>query len=146
MPKVVKQRCLEQDLNPQPTDRKPKCLTRCTTAPPQDLSRQCKCIVKPHLNRFTALFPGPPSEPVPEENLRTSSCKGRLTETDTQTIRLGTTPSGLTSATSTIPPFCKCTVKQRHIFKQLRFCTYPQKTGLSQKQNKPAAVFKITQM
>ena len=33
MPKVVTQRCLEQDLNPRPTDRKPKCLTRCTTAP-----------------------------------------------------------------------------------------------------------------
>ena len=35
MPKVVTQRCLEQDLNLQPTDRKPKCLTRCTTAPPR---------------------------------------------------------------------------------------------------------------
>ena len=34
MPKVVTQRCLEQDLNPRPTDCKPKCLTRCTTAPP----------------------------------------------------------------------------------------------------------------
>ena len=28
------QHCLEQDLNPRPTDRKPKCLTRCATAPP----------------------------------------------------------------------------------------------------------------
>ena len=34
MPKVVTQRCLEQDLNPRPTDRKPECLTRCTTASP----------------------------------------------------------------------------------------------------------------
>jgi len=34
LPKVVMQRCDEQDLNPRPTDRKPKCLTRCTTAPP----------------------------------------------------------------------------------------------------------------
>jgi len=34
LPKVVTQRCLEQDLIPRPTDRKPKCLTRCTTAPP----------------------------------------------------------------------------------------------------------------
>ena len=34
MPTVVTQRCLEQDLNPRPTDRKPKCLTRCTTASP----------------------------------------------------------------------------------------------------------------
>ena len=34
MPKVVTQRCLEQDLKPRPTDLKPKCLTQCTTAPP----------------------------------------------------------------------------------------------------------------
>ena len=34
LPKVLTQRCLEQDLNPRPTDRKPKCLTRCTTTPP----------------------------------------------------------------------------------------------------------------
>jgi len=27
LPKVVTQRCLEQDLNLRPTDRKPKCLT-----------------------------------------------------------------------------------------------------------------------
>ena len=32
MPKVVTQRCLEQDLNPRPTDRKPKCLS---VAPPR---------------------------------------------------------------------------------------------------------------
>jgi len=31
--------------------------------------------------------------------------KGRLKEADTPTIRLGATPSGLTSATSTIPPY-----------------------------------------
>jgi len=37
-------------------------------------------------------------EPVPEENFLTLWCKGRLTEADTPTIRLGTTPSGLTSA------------------------------------------------
>jgi len=34
LPKVVTQRCLEQHLNLRPTDRKPKCLTRYTTAPP----------------------------------------------------------------------------------------------------------------
>ena len=39
-----------------------------------------------------------PGEPVPEENFWTLWCKGRLTETDTLTIRLGATPSGLTSA------------------------------------------------
>jgi len=32
-------------------------------------------------------------------------CKGRLTEADTQTIRLGATPSGLTSAHLHHPPF-----------------------------------------
>jgi len=39
-----------------------------------------------------------PGEPVPEENFWTSWCKGRLKEADTPTIRLGATPSGLTSA------------------------------------------------
>ena len=34
LPKVVTQRCLEQDLNPRPTDRKVQRSTRCTTAPP----------------------------------------------------------------------------------------------------------------
>jgi len=34
---------------------------------------------------------------VPEENFWTSWCKGRLTEADTPTIRLGATPSRLTS-------------------------------------------------
>ena len=39
-------------------------------------------------------------EPVPEENFWTLWCKGRLTEADTPTIRLGATPSGITSAQS----------------------------------------------
>jgi len=43
-------------------------------------------------------------EPVPEENL-TLWCKGRLTEADTPTIRLGATPSGLSSAQLHHPPF-----------------------------------------
>jgi len=45
---------------------------------------------------------------VPEENFWTLWCKGRLTEADTETIWLGATPSGLTSAHlhhPTIPPF-----------------------------------------
>jgi len=46
-----------------------------------------------------------PGEPVPEENFWTLWCKGRLTETDTPTIRLGTTPSGLSSAHLHHPPF-----------------------------------------
>jgi len=45
-----------------------------------------------------------PDEPVPEENFWTLWCKGRLTEADTQTIRLGATPSGLTSAHLHHPP------------------------------------------
>jgi len=35
---------------------------------------------------------------VPGENFWTLWCEGRLTEADTQTIWLGSTPSGLTSA------------------------------------------------
>jgi len=44
-----------------------------------------------------------PGEPVPEENFWTLWCKGRLTETDT--VRLGATPSGLNSAQLDHPPF-----------------------------------------
>jgi len=40
-----------------------------------------------------------PGDPVPEENFWTLWCKEDfLTEADTPTIRLGATPSGLTSA------------------------------------------------
>jgi len=52
----------------------------------------------PQHNRFTALFRDHPGEPVPEENFWTLWCKGRLREVDTPTIRLGATPSGLSSA------------------------------------------------
>ena len=45
-----------------------------------------------------AFFWDHPGEPVPEKNFWTLWCKGRLTEADTATIRLGTTPSGLSSA------------------------------------------------
>jgi len=38
-----------------------------------------------------------PGEPMPE-NFWTLRCKGKLTETDTPTIRLGATPAGLTRA------------------------------------------------
>jgi len=41
---------------------------------------------------------------VPEENFWTLWCKGRLTEVDTQTIRLGATPFRLTSAHLHHPP------------------------------------------
>jgi len=46
-----------------------------------------------------------PGEPVPEENFWTLWCKERSTEADTPTIRLGTIPSGLTSAHLHIPHF-----------------------------------------
>jgi len=46
-----------------------------------------------------------PGEPVAVENIWTLWCKGRLTEADTQTIRLGDTPSRLTIAHLHHPPF-----------------------------------------
>jgi len=51
-------------------------------------------------------FQDHPGEPVPEENFWTLRCNGRLTEADTATIRLGATPSRLTSAH----------LHQRHLF------------------------------
>ena len=58
-----------------------------------------RCITTPHTTTvLRPLFWDHPGEPVPEENFWTSWCKGRLTEADTLTIRLGATPSGLTSA------------------------------------------------
>jgi len=61
-----------------------------------------------HLNTHTTttvlrpFFRDHPGEPVPEENFWTLWCTGRLT--DTLTIQLGTTPSGLTSAHLHHPP------------------------------------------
>jgi len=60
-----------------------------------------------HTTTITILRPffrDHPGEPVPEENFWTVWCKGRLTEADTPTIRLGATPSGLTSANLHNPP------------------------------------------
>jgi len=45
-----------------------------------------------------------PGELVPEDSFWTLWWKGRLTEADTLTIRLGGTPSGLTSAHLHHPP------------------------------------------
>jgi len=61
-----------------------------TTPPPQ-----------PFYGPFSGTTPG---EPVPEENFWTLWCKGRLTEADTPTIRLGATPSGLAGAHLHHPP------------------------------------------
>jgi len=52
-----------------------------------------------------SFFRDHPGEPVPEENFWTLWCKERLTEADTPTIRLGVTPSGLTSAYHHHPPY-----------------------------------------
>jgi len=52
-----------------------------------------------------ALFRDHPGEPVPEENFWTLWRKVRLTEAETPTVRLGATPSGLTSAHMHHPPF-----------------------------------------
>jgi len=45
-----------------------------------------------------------PREPMLEENFWTLRRKGRITKADTPTIRLGATPSGLTSAHLHHPP------------------------------------------
>jgi len=58
-----------------------------------------------HHNRFTAFFQDHPDEPVPEENFWTLWCNGRLTEADIPIIRLGVTPSGLSTAYLHHPPF-----------------------------------------
>jgi len=66
-----------------------------------------KCSICHHQHTTTVLRPflqDHPGEPVPEENFWTSWCKARLTEADTLTIWLGTTPSGLTSAHLHHPP------------------------------------------
>jgi len=55
-------------------------------------------LIHHHHNHFTTLFQDHPGEPVPEEDFWTLWRKGRLTEADTPTIWLGTTPTGLSSA------------------------------------------------
>jgi len=56
-------------------------------------------LISPHHhNRFTALFPGPPRWVGARRELLGFMVQGRLTESDTLTIRLVATPSRLTSA------------------------------------------------
>ena len=62
----------------------------------------------PHHHTTTVLRPfcgDHPGEPLPEENFWTLWRKGRLTEADTPTIRLGATPSEPTSAHLHHPPY-----------------------------------------
>jgi len=67
-----------------------------------DDGADCSVIMPNHHHHTTTVlrpfFRDHPGEPVPVENFWTLWCKGRLTEADTPTIRLGATPSGLTSA------------------------------------------------
>jgi len=66
---------------------------------------QCNITTPPpHHKRLRPFFQDHPGKPVPEENFWTLWCKRRLTEADTLTIRLGATPSGLTSAHLHHPP------------------------------------------
>jgi len=65
-------------------------------------------VIPPPHHTTTVLWPffrDHPGEPVPEENFWTWWCKGRLTEADTLTIRLGATRCGLTSAHLHHPPY-----------------------------------------
>jgi len=74
----------------------------------ENRSEENGCIVYPsnfdlsHLESpqpfLWPFFRDHPGELVPEQNLCTSWCNGRLTEADTPTIRLSATPSGLNSA------------------------------------------------
>jgi len=57
-----------------------------------------------HTTILQPFFRDHPGELVPEENFWTLWCKGRLTEVDTPTIRLGATPSGLSNAHLHHPP------------------------------------------
>ena len=62
--------------------------------------KRCWLLTNYHHHTTTVLRPffrDHPGEPVPEEYFWTSWYKERLPEADTPTIRLGATPSGLTS-------------------------------------------------
>ena len=71
----------------------------CSFSPlnPRESCRTCCCFYNAHTHTHTTVlrpfFRDHPGEPVPEENFWTLWCKGRLTEADTPTIRLGATPS-----------------------------------------------------
>jgi len=71
-----------------------KCSDR-SAAFPINKWHQCTTTITTVLRPF---FRDHPGELVPEENFWISWCKGRLTDVDTPTIRLGATPSGLSSA------------------------------------------------
>jgi len=63
------------------------------------------CVTTTTTTVLRPFFRDHPGELVPEENFWTLWSKLRLTETDTPTIRLGASPSGLSSAHLHHPPF-----------------------------------------
>ena len=98
------------------TDPPHRDMSRCRTT-----NRRLQQVRNNHhvQNHLTALFRDHPDEPVPEENFWTSWCKGRLTEADTPTIRLGATPSRPTSAHLHHPPFLQAGCPSRRSSSQL---------------------------
>jgi len=82
-----------------------------------------------HTTVLQPFFRDHPGEPVPEENFWTLRCKGRLTEADTTTIRLGATPSGLTTFSKTGGKTCEQVHNQgspkKLSFKQHACMQYP---------------------
>jgi len=84
-------------------------ISRITVFHPADMPEQSQLCLLYQVPYHTTTISRPffrdhQGEPVPEENFWTLWCKGRLTEADTPTIRLGATPSGLTSAHLHHPP------------------------------------------
>jgi len=67
----------------------------------EDLS---KVSTHTHTTVLWHFFRDHPGELVPEENFCTLWCKGKLTEADSPTIRLGATTAGLSSAHLHHPP------------------------------------------
>jgi len=82
------------------------------------------------------LFWDHPGEPMAEENFWTLWCKGRLTEADTLTVRLGTTPSGLTNAYVHHPRIILTELLKMKAFSKSQGVRYDVKLVVSQKQCK----------
>ena len=78
-----------------------------TTAKPIEIKFGLRTLVGPRTPTtvLRPFFRDHPGEPVPAENFWTLCCYGRLTEADILTIRLGATPSGLTTAHLHHPPY-----------------------------------------
>jgi len=79
-------------------------VTVCLNIKEHHVSKMHCLTTTPHHGVSRPFFRDHPGELVPEENFWTLWCKGRLTQADTLTIRLGATPSGLTSAYLHHPP------------------------------------------